>query len=160
SRGKDRKTLERHYGPWGPKDAHCQGYFRHGFLWGPPGRDGRSPRESGGQGTGPVCRLSFSDHSSIQQIDGARAITRIFFRMGHLDDRDPLLVQSLEGFHDLLPLFGVQVARGLIGQDKFWIGYKGPGDAHQLLLAPTELGGEKVLFANDVEAIEHIGHHG
>src|SRR5690606_27399210 len=48
-------------------------------------------------------------------------------------------VQSFEYFHDFLSLFGVQVARGLIGQDKFWIGYQGPGDTHQLLLAPTQI---------------------
>ena len=51
----------------------------------------------------------------------------------------------------------MEVAGGFVGEDHFGAGDHGAGDADELLLATGELVGVKVLFADDVEAVEGVG---
>jgi hypothetical protein len=76
--------------------------------------------------------------------------------VGDLDDRRALAVELLEQVHDRLALARVQVAGGLVCQQKLRIRDHRPGDADQLLLPAGELAGEQVLLAHDAEAVERV----
>jgi len=80
--------------------------------------------------------------------------------VGDLDDGGAFVVEPLEQVHDLFALGRVEVAGGLVRQDHLGVGDHRPGDAHQLLLTAGELGGEEVLLAHDLEAVQGVRHHG
>ncbi len=75
----------------------------------------------------------------IQQVNGTLSISSVVFGMGRLYNRHAIIIQFLKQFHYLGALFGVQVARRLIGQDQFRFTNQGAGDPDQLLLPPTQL---------------------
>src|SRR5437868_13964000 len=79
--------------------------------------------------------------------------------MGHLDDCGSLVVQLLEELHDLLALAGVQVPRRLIRQDQLRVSDDRAGYGHKLLLTSRKLTGIEILLADDMEAVERVGHH-
>jgi patatin-related protein len=98
------------------------------------------------------------DDPAVEKADDAVAVLGVSLRVGDLDDGRPLVVELLEQAHDLLGLGRVQVAGRLVGEQQLGIADHRAGDADQLLLAAGELGGEEVLLADDVEAVERVGH--
>jgi hypothetical protein len=59
----------------------------------------------------------------------------------HHDDRRALVVQLMQQLQDLLAGPGIQVARGLVGQDDGRVVDQCPGDGHPLLLSARQLVG-------------------
>src|ERR1700724_3304025 len=55
-------------------------------------------------------------HPPISQLDGAGTVSGVGFRVCHLHDGGPLLVEFAEQFHDLPSLSGMQVSGWLIRQ--------------------------------------------
>src|SRR5438067_1754909 len=55
---------------------------------------------------------------AVVQFENPAAVSRVLFRVGHLHDGCPGLVQFTEEFHDLAGLRGVQVAGRLVGQQQ------------------------------------------
>ena len=78
--------------------------------------------------------------------------------MGHLDDGRALVVQLPQHVHHLFSLSGVEVARGLVGEDQRRPPDQGAGDADALLLAAGELMREQVLLGHHLEAVEQLAH--
>ena len=91
-------------------------------------------------------------------MNGAASIGRVRFRVGHLHDGCPLLVQITKEFHDFFGLGGMEIARGLIGEQERWLVDYGACDSHKLLLAAGKLAGIQFFLRHDLEAIEGIGH--
>src|ERR1700690_942329 len=92
--------------------------------------------------------LVFPD-PTVEELDDAIAVSRVGLGVGDLDDGGALVLQSLEEFHDLLALAGVEVAGGLVRQDEFGIRHQGPRYGDELLLAARELVRIEVLLAHD-----------
>ena len=98
----------------------------------------------------------FGDEPAVGQLNDAIAAGGVFFGMGDLDDGGAGFIEFLEELHDLVALDGMEIAGGLIGEDELGILDDGAGYADELLLAAGELIGEKIFFADDVEAIESV----
>src|SRR5262245_37540584 len=98
------------------------------------------------------------DDPAVADLDDPVAVRRVDVGMGHLDDRRPRVVELLEQLHDVAPLIRVEVPRGLVGEDQLRLRDDGARDAHELLLAARELARIEVLLADDLEAIENVGH--
>src|SRR5271165_4236687 len=93
---------------------------------------------------------------SVAELDNARAVLRVLFRVGYLDDGRALFIQPLEQLHDLLSLCGMQIAGGLIGQQQARLVNDRARDADQLLLATRQLAGKEIFLAHDVEPVERV----
>src|SRR4029077_6923481 len=100
--------------------------------------------------------LLFADHPAIFELDDAVTESGVSFGVRDLNDGGAALIQALEELHDFFALGRVQVARGLIGQNKFWILDDCASDAHELLLTAGKLVREEIFFADDVEAVEDV----
>ena len=88
----------------------------------------------------------------------AVAVGRVLLGVRDLDDGGALVVELLEEAHDLAALVGVEVAGRLVGEQQLRLGDERPGNADELLLAAGELVREEVLLADDLEAVERVGH--
>ena len=77
-------------------------------------------------------------------------------RVRDLQDGRTLVVEPAEELHDLGRLGRVEIARGLIGEQKRGFVNNGAGYADQLLLTARELRGEEVFLADDAEAIKGV----
>src|SRR5438067_3100527 len=102
--------------------------------------------------------LGASYDESVAQLDDPIPVGRIHIRVRDLNDRGALAIQRLEHLHDLLPLIGVQVARRLVGQDQFSIRDHRARNADELLLPARKLARIKILFPDDVKAVERVAH--
>ena len=69
-----------------------------------------------------------------------------------------MLIEVAEEFHNLLGLTRVEVAGGLIGEQKQWLVNHRPRHAHQLLLSAGKLAGIKIFLGHDLKAIESVRH--
>ena len=63
-----------------------------------------------------------------------------------MDNGRSFAVESLEEFHDLLSLTGMEIAGRLVGKYKLRTGDDGPRNSDQLLLPPGQLVGVEVLL--------------
>ena len=63
-------------------------------------------------------------------------------------------VETPEDLHDLVPHLGVEVARGLVGQEELGAPDDRPGDRDPLLLPAGELRGEVVHARGETYALE------
>src|ERR1043166_7956633 len=107
-----------------------------------------------------IVRVSLLvDDPPIPEVDHARPVAGVHFRVRDLHDRRPLLVELLEQLHDLLALARVQVAGGFVGQDDLWIGDHGARDGDELLLSARQLVGIEILLPDDRELVEDVAHH-
>ena len=70
---------------------------------------------------------------TIEEVNNPVATRRIGFGVGHLHNRCSLLVQTLEQFHDLLTLCGMEIPRGLVGKKEPGFGDHSPRNGDQLL---------------------------
>ena len=77
--------------------------------------------------------------------------------MSDHDDGVAFRVDALELVHDGDGRFGIEIARGLVGEDNLWVGDDGAGDGGALLLAAGELERKVVFFVFHVEAVERLG---
>ena len=58
------------------------------------------------------CSRVVAGDPAVRNFDNPAAVRRVHFRMGHLDDGDPIVfVELAEQLHDLFRLRGVQIAR-------------------------------------------------
>src|SRR2546423_9010458 len=73
-------------------------------------------------------------HPSVNQLDDAATVGGVLFGVRDLNDGRALLVQTLEEFHDLAPLRGVQIAGRLIREDELRVRDDGAGAGDELLL--------------------------
>ena len=69
-----------------------------------------------------------------------------------------LFVQRLQQIQNFVAGFPVQIAGRFVAQQQGGISHDGARDTHSLLFTAGELPRIKVLFANDLEAIERVGH--
>ena len=115
----------------------------------------RRVQENKRKGNTPWAALLVS-HPPIAELDHAASVRGIPFRVGHLHNRRPGVVERLEQIHDLRPLTRVKIARGLIGQDDRRAGDEGPRHADQLLLTAGELAGIEILLPHDLKPIERV----
>ena len=67
------------------------------------------------------------------------------------------LVDALQQHHDLQGSLGVQVPRGLVGDDHAGVVDQSPGDGHPLLLAAGELPRILVRLLLQPHQLQHIG---
>ena len=79
--------------------------------------------------------------------------------MRHLDDRGAFIVQLAEQLHDFFALRRMQIAGRLVRQNQPRAGDHGARDSDQLLLAAGELVWIKVFLADNLEAVQRIGHY-
>jgi len=68
-------------------------------------------------------------------MDDPGTVRRVLCRGRGLNDSSPLTIQTPEQLHNFLPLAGVQVPCGLVGQDQLRVGNNGAGNCYELLLA-------------------------
>ena len=62
--------------------------------------------------------------------------------MGDKDNTSALSMLMAQKVHDDVPVFGVQVTRGLVGQDDFAALGQGAGDSYTLLFTAGEMAGQ------------------
>ena len=71
------------------------------------------------------------------------------------EDGGALLVELEQHLHDLVAVLGVEVARGLVGQDQVRLVDQRARHGHALLLAARELRREVVAAVGDIHLLEH-----
>src|SRR5205814_3143378 len=105
-------------------------------------------------------RSLFSFHNpAIAELNDWFAVGGILLGVRDLHDRHALLVQLTEELHDLFALAGVQVSGRFIGEQKLRLGDDRSRNADQLLLAAGKLRWIQILFADDLETVEHVRYH-
>src|SRR5512141_250018 len=93
----------------------------------------RSPSRNAGR------TASLADESPIPDPDDALEDRGHLFVVRHDDEGDPFAIELEEKIDDLGAGLGVEVAGGLVGQEKSRAADEGPGDRDALLLAAGEL---------------------
>ena len=92
------------------------------------------------------------DHAAVAHRDHAVRIRRDVGLVSDHDDGDALLaVERDERLHDLVRVAGVEIARGLVGQEEPRRVDQGPRDCHALLLSAGELAGRVVFALRETE---------
>src|SRR5687767_10548091 len=77
--------------------------------------------------------------------------------MGHLHDRYAVVpIQLSKKLHDLAALIRMKIPGGFIGQYDCWLGNERTRHADELLLSARELRWIKILFRDNMEAIQRI----
>lgn len=104
-----------------------------------------------------IKRLPLFHAFAVGQTDDPGAVGRIDVRVRDLDDGHAVvLVELLKKLHDFAALIAVEIAGGFVRKDEAGLGDEGAGDADKLLLAAGKLIGVEILFADEVEAVEHV----
>ena len=117
------------------------------------------PEVAAGRAAPPVRRsqlFAIDDHAVVD-VDDPPGMPGHGGVVGDQDDRDAVrLVELLEHAQDLLARAGVEVARGLIGEQQRRTVHQGPGDRHALLLAAGKLGRLVVQPVLEPDPAEHL----
>ena len=77
--------------------------------------------------------------------------------MGHHQHGGAQGVDPLQQAHDLQGPGGVQIPRGLVGDDGAGVVQQGPGDGHPLLLAAGELRGQAAALVGQAHQVQAVG---
>src|SRR5207247_1737796 len=81
---------------------------------------------------------------AILQVDDPVAVLRVLLGVRDLDDGCALLIQAREEIHDLTRLRGMQVARGLVRENKSRLRDHRARDTNELLLTAGQLPREEI----------------
>src|SRR6478672_4325926 len=108
---------------------------------------------------GVVPRLHVADeHPAVEPDDAlAHGVDGDGVVGGH-DDRRARAVDAVEQLDDAEAGVGVQVARGLVGEQDRRPVDEGPGDGNTLLLTTGELVRQALLHARESDELERLGH--
>src|SRR5579862_8403081 len=99
------------------------------------------------------------DDPAISQLNDAVAVGGPCVVVCHLNNRGAVVVEPLEQIHDHFSLAGVQAAGRLVGENEFRLANHSAGDGDELLLSAGKLIRVERFLADDLEAVENVGHH-
>jgi hypothetical protein len=95
----------------------------------------RDRRNEQGVRSGGSVGFLFSEHASVEQLDGPIRVSREPWVVGDHADGRSLPVQFAKQFHHGLAVFGVEISGGFIGEKDGGGAHEGAGDGDALLLA-------------------------
>src|SRR4051812_47149294 len=114
------------------------------------------PTEARRQSEAATALAIRSYNKAIAKLDNPIPIRRVHIGVRHLDDRPPLLVQTLEHLHDFFALIRVEIPRGFIRKNQLGVRDHRASNTHELLLTARELARIKVLLSDDVKFVKRV----
>src|SRR5579859_7023320 len=96
---------------------------------------------SASEGRASISWLSSKQDAFLEVLPGMCATGGARIVRNHDNGLAEIPIQSLHQVEDFVGTLGIQITRGLVGDEDLWIGHNGAGDGHALLLASGQLPG-------------------
>ena len=93
---------------------------------------------------------------TITKTDDVFAAVSDAVIMRHHDDGEPFQMEFVEQFKNVSPGLGIQIARGLVGEQERRTGHKSTGDGDSLLLATGQFARSMRQSITQTDPFEHL----
>ncbi len=98
------------------------------------------------------------DDAAVEDVDGALGVAREARVVRDHDDGGAGAVERVEQLHHGVAVLGIEVTRGLVGEEDGRGAGEGAGDGDALLLTAGELGGQVLGAVAHADLLEGLGH--